>query len=66
MIIVLLIFISYRCIGSLQPSAALVVLTAFDVLIVALTWLEYRRQRQIPEGSRCRRHGDQFDACRDQ
>jgi uncharacterized membrane protein len=26
-----------------------VVLTVFDALIVTLTWLEYRRQRQIPK-----------------
>ena len=50
MIAVLLIFIGYQLYRiALQPSAALVVLTAFDVLIVTLTWLEYRRQRQIPK-----------------
>jgi len=50
MITVLLIFIGYQLYRiALQPSAALVVLTAFDVLIVTLTWLEYRRQRKIPK-----------------
>lgn len=50
MITVLLIFIGYQLYRiALQPSAALVVLTAFDVLIVTLTWLEYRRQRRIPK-----------------
>ena len=50
MIIVLLIFIGYQLYRiALQPSAALALLSAFDVLIVTLTWLEYRRQRQIPK-----------------
>lgn len=50
MITVLLIFIGYQLYRiALQPSAALVVLTAFDALIVTLTWLEYRRQRRIPK-----------------
>jgi uncharacterized membrane protein len=49
MIAVLLIFIGYQLYRiSLQPSAALAILTAFDALIVTLTWLEYRRQRRIP------------------
>ena len=47
MIIVLLIFIRYQLYRiALQPSAPLIVLTVFDALIVMLTWLEYRRQRQ--------------------
>jgi len=50
MIIVLLIFIGYQLYRlALQPSAALIALTAFDALIVMLTWLEYRRQRRIPK-----------------
>ena len=45
MIVVLLIFIGYQLYRiALQPSAGLVLLTAFDVVIVALTWREYRRQ----------------------
>jgi uncharacterized membrane protein len=49
MIIVLLIFIGYQVYRiALQPSAGLVALTTFDVVIVALTWREYRRQRRIP------------------
>ena len=48
-IIVLLIFIGYQLYRiALQPSAGLVLLTAFDVVIVALTWREYRRQRRSP------------------
>jgi uncharacterized membrane protein len=48
MIIVLLIFIGYQLYRiALQPNAGLVALTIFDVVIVALTWREYRRQRQI-------------------
>ena len=48
MITVLLIFIGYQLYRiALQPSAPLLVLTAFDAVIVALTWLEYRRQRQV-------------------
>jgi len=46
MIVVLLIFIGYQLYRiALQPSAGLALLTAFDVVIVALTWREYRRQR---------------------
>jgi uncharacterized membrane protein len=46
----LLIFIGYQLYRmALQPSAALIVLTVFDALIVMLTWLEYRRQRRIPK-----------------
>jgi uncharacterized membrane protein len=46
----LLIFIGYQLYRvALQPSVGLVVLTVFDALIVTLTWLEYRRQRQIPK-----------------
>ena len=49
MIVVLLIFIGYQLYRiALQPSAGLVLLTAFDVVIVALTWREYRRQRRSP------------------
>ena len=49
MIGVLLIFIGYQLYRiALQPSVGLVILTAFDALIVTLTWLEYRRQRRIP------------------
>jgi uncharacterized membrane protein len=48
-IVVLLIFIGYQLYRiALQPSAGLVLLTAFDVVIVALTWREYRRQRRSP------------------
>jgi uncharacterized membrane protein len=48
-IVVLLIFIGYQLYRIvLQPSAGLVLLTAFDVAIVALTWREYRRQRRSP------------------
>ena len=51
MIVVLLIFIGYQLYRiALQPSAGLVLLTAFDVVIVALTWREYRRQRGSPNG----------------
>lgn len=49
MIVVLLIFIGYQLYRiALQPSAGLALLTAFDVVIVALTWREYRRQRRSP------------------
>ena len=49
MIVVLLIFIGYQLYRiALQSSAGLVLLTAFDVVIVALTWREYRRQRRSP------------------
>ena len=49
MIVVLLIFIGYQLYRIvLDPSAGLIALTIFDAVIVALTWREYRRQRQIP------------------
>lgn len=52
MIVVLLIFIGYQLYRiALQPSAGLVLLTAFDVVIVALTWREYRRQRRKNDDS---------------
>lgn len=53
MIVVLGVFIgyqSYRIV--LSPSAGLIALTVFDVVIVALTWREYgqqRRRRAAPE-----------------
>jgi uncharacterized membrane protein len=51
MIVVLLIFIGYQLYRiALQPSAGLVLLTAFDAVIVGLTWREYRRQRGSPNG----------------
>jgi len=45
------VFIGYQLYRiALWPSAGLVLLTAFDVVIVALTWREYRRQRGSPNG----------------
>ena len=50
LIIVLLIFIGYELYRiALHPSADLIALTLFDVVIVTLTWLEYGRQRRIPK-----------------
>jgi uncharacterized membrane protein len=50
LIIVLLIFIGYELYRiALHPSAGLIALTLFDVVIVTLTWLEYGRQRRIPK-----------------
>ena len=47
MIGVLLAFIGYQLYRiALAPGPALIALTIFDVLIVLLTWREYRRQRQ--------------------
>ena len=46
MITVLLIFIGYQLYRiALHPTFGLIALTAFDALIVALTWREYTRQR---------------------
>ena len=46
MIGVLLLFIGYQLYRiALHPTAGLVALTVFDVVIVALTWREYTRQR---------------------
>jgi len=48
MITVLLAFIAYQVyLIVLGPSPGLVALTVFDVLIVVLTWREYRKQRGI-------------------
>ncbi len=52
MIVVLAVFIgyqSYRIV--LTPSAGLIGLTVFDVVIVALTWREYGQQRRRREAS---------------
>ncbi|WP_170133040.1 DUF2127 domain-containing protein [Arthrobacter livingstonensis] len=47
MIGVLVIFILYQFYQlTLTPSLGLVVLTVFDILIVVLTWHEYRRHRR--------------------
>jgi uncharacterized membrane protein len=47
MIGVLLAFIAYQAYRiSLHPTLGLIGLTSFDVLIVALTWREYRQQRR--------------------
>ena len=44
---VLLTFIGYQLYRiALHATAGLVALTAFDALIVALTWREYTRQRR--------------------
>nr|WP_245346405.1 DUF2127 domain-containing protein [Arthrobacter stackebrandtii] len=46
MIVVLAIFILYQFYQlAVTPSAGLVALTLFDILIVVLTWHEYRRHR---------------------
>src|SRR4029450_8694487 len=48
MIVVLLVFIGYQLYRiSLDPTAGLIALTLFDVVIVLLTWREYRVQRRI-------------------
>jgi uncharacterized membrane protein len=48
MVAVLLAFIAYQVyLIVLGPSPGLVALTVFDVLIVVLTWREYRQQRRI-------------------
>jgi uncharacterized membrane protein len=47
MIGVLLVFIGYQLYRIvLDPTAGLIGLTVFDVVIVALTWREYRQQRR--------------------
>lgn len=48
MIAVLLAFIAYQIYQVLLDSTAgLIALSVFDVLIVVLTWREYRRQRRL-------------------
>jgi uncharacterized membrane protein len=45
--VVLLLFIAYQLYRIvLDPTAGLIALTAFDTVIVALTWREYREQRR--------------------
>lgn len=47
MIAVLVVFIGYQLYRiALSPTAGLIALTIFDVVIVALTWREYRQQRR--------------------
>jgi uncharacterized membrane protein len=47
MIVVLMVFIGYQLYRlALNPTAGLMALTAFDVVIVVLTWREYAQQRQ--------------------
>jgi hypothetical protein len=47
MIVVLLAFIGYQLYRIiLSPTAGLITLTAFDAVIVVLTWREYGQQRR--------------------
>ncbi|MBA3528052.1 MAG: DUF2127 domain-containing protein [Propionibacteriaceae bacterium] len=47
MIVVLLVFIGYQLYRIvLNPTAGLIGLTVFDMVIVALTWREYHQQRR--------------------
>jgi uncharacterized membrane protein len=47
MIVVLLLFIGYQLYRIvLSPTAGLVALTVFDIVIVGLTWREYLQQRR--------------------
>ena len=47
LIVVLLLFIGYQLYRiSLAPTAGLIALTIFDVVIVMLTWREFRQQRR--------------------
>jgi uncharacterized membrane protein len=47
MIAVLIIFIGYQLYRiALNPAVGLIVLTVFDLIIVALTWREYGQQRR--------------------
>lgn len=52
MIVVLLLFIAYQLYRiALHPTAGLVALTLFDLVIVALTWREYGQRRHRPTSS---------------
>jgi uncharacterized membrane protein len=56
MIVVLLLFITYQLYRIvLNPTAGLIGLTIFDIVIVALTWREYQQQRR-------RHHAETSDA----
>jgi uncharacterized membrane protein len=47
MIVVLVLFIGYQSYRiALTPTPGLIALTVFDLVIVVLTWREYRRQRR--------------------
>lgn len=53
MIVVLLIFIAYQLYRILlNPTAGLIGLTVFDIVIVALTWREYHEQRRAHRAPR--------------
>jgi uncharacterized membrane protein len=50
MIVVLVLFIGYQSYRiALAPTVGLIALTVFDLVIVILTWREYRRQRRASQ-----------------
>ena len=51
MLVVLVVFVVYQLYRiALSPSAGMIALTVFDLLIIALTWHEWRqRQKQVPQ-----------------
>jgi uncharacterized membrane protein len=50
MIVVLVLFIGYQSYRiALTPTVGLIALTVFDLVIVVLTWREYRRQRRASQ-----------------
>ena len=49
MIVVLVGFIGYQiCRYALTHSMAMIFLSIFDLIVIALTWIEYHRQKNVP------------------
>jgi uncharacterized membrane protein len=47
-IVVFLLFIAYQMYRyALEPSTSMIVLSVLDVIVIALTWLEYRRLQRV-------------------
>jgi uncharacterized membrane protein len=47
-IVVFAIFIAYQMYRyALEPSATMLILSVLDVVVIALTWLEYRRLKRV-------------------
>jgi uncharacterized membrane protein len=47
-IVVFVLFIAYQLYRyALESSTTMIVLSVFDVIVIALTWLEYRRLQGV-------------------
>jgi uncharacterized membrane protein len=47
--VVFVLFIAYQLYRyALEPSSSMIGLSVLDVVVIALTWLEYRRLKRVP------------------